>query len=1552
MTEPSTFFDIIESQAGEGSDPSSFFDIVEGNNKPAGLSLEDHFNANDDEIIRQAKANPGFLDRVGQVWEETKVAAEFGVQYSVGGLAYRQQMPDAYGKHFTSYQHTLSGIISETLDLPFWGMGMALGAGATGANPVGAYGGGMALTEGMRKVYIDRIQRGEIKSIDEFLHRLGGASKETMKGYVTGMAGGGVAGKLGNKGVEMLGSAAAMAAAGSLLEGQLPTLEDFKQAGIEMMAAETAQALLLRGRGGVSTYRGRVKKAQAQAEQTRLEQKAMWIHAATGRPVHEIVTDFKTDKQFATEMLSKENVVPTKYRGEGMTFVDGKGKKRELTFEEASQLTREEFDNLVYNDKDNSKEAFAQAKRLVGQRVINEVGSSDPQAIADYYHNKYGLKKEMKVVWTEYKDQAGSTDPRVLGWVYPGDVAEGGNPMKLKDYNVHLNTTHWGTDPAAVDPVKLAGVIRHEIEHVIDVDRRGYPEYQHQDWNRMGLLQNKDLTLADMLREVHKNHHRVGDVQDKQGRDHFDTDYVYKAIMREALERGQDVHFQQLKHFPDLAQQYKGAYTEGGIMQKVARGRQDKRTLREKAADITEEFKKSLITEKAALEAQMNELAGAWSYQNAKASDNPLKVLQVTENGLGGKLEYMLEKGMFRFSDGSATGSKGLFQLYRDIGAENLDAFTEFAVAKRALELERVHGRKYARRQAAENARVENIKQKAIDKALKLTRQIHDITAKMDALEAKKETTDADSAQWDRLQKQLVAAEKKLKTAAAQVEVNKTLKPKQLENNARHGFEHMNLREVVETGEARGFEDAFNELQRIRHDMLDYAQAAGLISTKTVDYLKNEHRDYIPFKRLMEAEKAQKRGGRVRQTIKALSENGSERPIHDPLKQMASDMVTMFSMAEKNYANKSYMKWLQKYDQAGEYWSEGKPKYERNQFFEQLAEDTHKKVEDIIAEDFVGDGTDTITVFDRGEKKVYHVKPEIAELYNGTGGDPTASDISIRMFEAIMQKPAGWLRAGATLTPDFAARNLLRDQMGQFVFSKYGYSPIDFVVGGMHAIMGQNEVGSFLNKLGVPAGSKLYDDFVKSGAAHATMVSVDRAHMDKRVADELRDTPWHNKVNPMTLLRAVSDTIEQGTRIAEYKKATEGNTGKKGSGTKRERRIEAAYQARDITLDFQRAGVTGRKVNKIAAFFNAVMQGHNKVYRELANPETRKRALMRAITGIMVPSIALNLMNNIMWEEEYAKVPSWQKDLFWVTFFKSDGQVYKVMLPKPHELGLIFGSLPERGVQYLWDMAKGKNKSRAAQGLGDTLMNLVPGMAPTALVPLVENKTNYSFFRGRKLMSQAVENVAPEYRYTIGSSETSKVIAKGLSAIPGLREVADGVGVSSPVQIDNLIRGWTGGTGRYTLQLIDQALLKVGAAPVKVTASMDWAEFPVVRAFFARNNTMSAAPVQDFYKQYEELRQYAQATNKLMNEYRFEEASRAMRKSDFKALSGIYQSITEMSSLIRSIQHMPPADDSIDLKTLRQEKRQIIDELTAAIIQTAIEGNRLAEHILEAQKGM
>lgn len=472
------------------------------------------------------------------------------------------------------------------------------------------------------------------------------------------------------------------------------------------------------------------------------------------------------------------------------------------------------------------------------------------------------------------------------------------------------------------------------------------------------------------------------------------------------------------------------------------------------------------------------------------------------------------------------------------------------------------------------------------------------------------------------------------------------------------------------------------------------------------------------------------------------------------------------------------------------------------------------------------------SVWENGERKYYETT---RDLYNAlTSINTRQADVVLTM----LQKPAHWLRVGATMSPDFAFRNFVRDQFTAWLFTKNGYIPFVDAIRGISHIAKKDDI---------------YQRYLTSGAAHADIVSLDRNYLKKNVRKMVKSQPVWSKVtkNPLTIIKAVYETFGKGfeylgdlsqnlevaTRVAEFENAL-----KKGKTEER-----AALESRDVTLDFSRAGTMGKKVNRYIAFFNATIQGGDKFRREIV---TRPGTMAFRFGMIALVSAALWYANHD--DDRVKELPRWQKDLFWII----PGKDYLVRIPKPFEAGLMFGTGTERFLSYFKD-----NDPKAFKDFGKALLEgFTPNMMFTALQPIMEVMANYSLFKERNIVPTAEQNYAPYMQFGPYTSETAKMAGKILNV--------------SPRKIDHLIQGYFGSLGSNINRSIDQGTNAVTSKNMPEKKPNEW-----IAGLTAFTSTPYASPqsIQDLYernKELEQLRNEVKAKNKPVKDYPIQEHER------------------------------------------------------------------------------
>ncbi|MCJ7483926.1 MAG: hypothetical protein MUO31_13285, partial [Thermodesulfovibrionales bacterium] len=443
-----------------------------------------------------------------------------------------------------------------------------------------------------------------------------------------------------------------------------------------------------------------------------------------------------------------------------------------------------------------------------------------------------------------------------------------------------------------------------------------------------------------------------------------------------------------------------------------------------------------------------------------------------------------------------------------------------------------------------------------------------------------------------------------------------------------------------------------------------------------------------------------------------------------------------------------------------------------------------------------------IEYFDKGKRKYIEVSPNLYDAM--TGLNEEGSSLVIK----ILSNPAHWLRIGATSTPEFVLRNPIRDQWTGLMQTSFGFIPFYDSMGAIADILGRTD---------------LYYDWLRSGGAYSGFVELNRPSL-KKAAKELTSTRARRmlaRLNPIATMQDLSQLMEQATRVGMFKRAV-----KSGKTP-----IEAGFESREGTLDFQRRGAKMKDLNSMVAFLNAGIQGADKNVRT-----AYRHPISTAIKGfsaITLPSILLYLHNRK--NKDYKEIPRWRKDLFWTYMREGKSPIHII---KPFFWGQLYGSLPERLMEYL-----ATKDPKAFKDFGDTIIeSLTPisgepegNLLPTALKPIMENWGNRNFFLERPIVPEGKKDLDAAYQYSRYTSESAKYMGEWLNY--------------SPAKIENLISGWTGGSGRYGLQATDALINAIKKDEAPPARPKELADIPVVKAFVGRSPTgPQAQSIQDFYE--------------------------------------------------------------------------------------------------------
>ena len=545
-------------------------------------------------------------------------------------------------------------------------------------------------------------------------------------------------------------------------------------------------------------------------------------------------------------------------------------------------------------------------------------------------------------------------------------------------------------------------------------------------------------------------------------------------------------------------------------------------------------------------------------------------------------------------------------------------------------------------------------------------------------------------------------------------------------------------------------------------------------------------------------------------------------------------------------------------------------------------------------------GKNQTYVFRKGKAEVWEWDPMVKKAMDNL--DAPQYNLAMR----FLGKFSSLKRAGITLSPEFMGMNVVRDQLSAFLFSEGSYMPVLSAFHGAGILFKKNDI--FLR-------------WLRSGGANSTIVSADKKLLESDLFALHKDTNLYNATrhhisHPVEMARKMSEFVELTTRLGEaklhFKKGDDINT-----------TLEGGLASRNVSIDFARAGVWGRQFNHIMAFWNPMVQGIDKVFNEqLRDPAKRDRFLKRSMMAITVPSVMLWMANKDT--DWYKSKTPWERNNFW--WFGPN-----MALPKPHEMGLIFGSIPERILD-----AFHKDHPEAFKGLSKAMYEaFIPDVVLDAVRPIFEQFSNRNTFTDNPLVPLQMIGVLSQDQYFEYTSESAKVLSKVLGGLPLMRDQKLGaLATTSPLVIENYVRSWAGTLGMYALKVAEDLLIKTGVVPDPVKPASTLSDIPFIKAFWRRYPHGRTRFIEDFYDTYFKNKQIIDtiALREKRGDY---EGAHELRTENYKSgglisMQSVKKSMDNLNAMLQFINQNKQMNPD--------EKRQKIDEIYVLMNEVAKQG--------------
>src|SRR5579859_951931 len=716
------------------------------------------------------------------------------------------------------------------------------------------------------------------------------------------------------------------------------------------------------------------------------------------------------------------------------------------------------------------------------------------------------------------------------------------------------------------------------------------------------------------------------------------------------------------------------------------------------------------------------------------------------------------------------------------------------------------------------------------------------------------------------------------------------------------------------------YEDARVLFNSVMDGVLRYSRDSGVHSQEQIDAMMRDNPSYISMRRILGDDASfTPGGGRSFNATDPLSRmEGSDKQIVDPIAATLDNMRLIVRMADRNRAIGHVIGQIER----GELENPGIMKLEDQQTIKAADESTFKPYglppesdptstySSELAERAQRNSSNpnTFMFYRDGKPEVWAAKdPALAELMR-KADSPGQQNIIMQTFQTF----ASLERAGITVSPDFPTKVQLRHQVTAFINDPLHPPPFLTWLNGITHVIKQDD---------------LYKQAITTGALGVSLADMDTNWLARDMDHVFTETgTWDGVTNafkhPLEFAQVISERLDAAARIGYMKQAID-----KGIDP-----IKASTMARKAYLDYAERG-TAQIANGMAAiipFFRPHLLGLKQFGEAMAERPFSTMAYSAA--AITLPIVALYALNTLQDQflpddRKFENIPQWQKDNYFISP-EIAGMRFRLRLPP--NAGFVLGGLVNRAL----DQMRGIDSHAFDGAMMRFLNEYIPPMLPTVAQAPIEVATNHSFFTGQQLIPGSMEKASGYMQYTPATSETGKALSRVLGP-PGL-DVAN----FSPIQFDQLVKGWTGTLGADALNA-----LNLPFAATKKPGQM--ADLPFVGSFMVRNPGMSAQPIQRFYELADKIEaehaDFALAMKRVQGSGDTTEIDQTAAAGQYAlAIAPIKETIARQSAIIQGI------NSNKDMTAA--EKRQFTDQLMPQIIATAKQGINAMDDIGRASK--
>lgn len=551
-------------------------------------------------------------------------------------------------------------------------------------------------------------------------------------------------------------------------------------------------------------------------------------------------------------------------------------------------------------------------------------------------------------------------------------------------------------------------------------------------------------------------------------------------------------------------------------------------------------------------------------------------------------------------------------------------------------------------------------------------------------------------------------------------------------------------------------------------------------------------------------------------------------------------------------------------------------------------------------------GADTVRFKHNGEDHFVVIDSDLYDIpasliVKGMEGIKTTIPAAVRMLGV----PADILRKFVTRNPAYAIKQAIRDPLTAWMTTGADGIPV---------LNSLQELSSM-----VAGRSDAEKKLMEAGAISSNVFTGDKGDMEKFLKEISMGRSGWQKL--MARADAFALQGDAATRAVIYRDSLN-----KGMSE-----MQAMLRTLE-SMNFSRRGLSPsmQMASVLIPFFNAQIQGLDVLYRAFTGQmpydqqlEIRKKMLAR---GLLLAAGTIAYAAMMEDDEAYKKAKPEERLGNW--FLPTPFSDEPLRIPVPFELGYLFKSLPEA----VYNMAANDERnSDITKGMSKLVMQSNPFSLPQAVKPLTEVYLGKSFFGGDIESQREIHSMVPTERYRTSTTEIAKMIGS-ITGDAGL----------SPIKLDYLIRGYTGGLGIALVSLANPLLnTEAAEAPTKKTSQL-----PFVGGLFQPiegRGTLDAA-----YERMLEIQQAKGTYDSLVQRGKKEEAAEFREeyidKISSASVSGtVQQKLGELAKLKRQVQSAPNMSTERKDELLKRLEAQQ-NKLAERFLQVSDRTRRQADH--------